>query len=1014
MKKTKRLWLMAMWCATLLFSEQLFAQQPILGTLSTATGEPLYGATIKVKGANQSTVSDAKGQFKITASKGNVLVISFVGYETEEVVVNNQPLVSIQMRNAAIISQNDVVVIGYGTAKKSSATGALTSISTKELKDQPVARLDQAIQGRASGVVIQNNTGGPNGQVTIRIRGANSMIGNNDPLVVIDGILSYTTDLTSINPNDVASIEVLKDASATAIYGSRGANGVVLVTTKTGNAGKTTVSYNGYAGGTQIRKKLDLLNAAQYAQTVNANRLEIGVAAPFSAADIANFQTKGGTDWQDQIFKKGMQQSHQISVSGGSENMKYYVSGNYVDNQGAIKNTSFGQYSIRSNIEGRINDHFKIGVITNISRGEDHPTQLNNLNSPVFAATLFSPTLPVYNADGTYSLPASNFGPHTTYNPLALALEATVDNIKQKTEIAPYLEVKIVQGLTARFSGGARLTNYENSYYYNTKPQGNVGNATGGVTNSKNMLLQNTNQLTYQKSFAGGHDLNIVAVVEQQFEQNNSAFAGASGFLTDGLSHNNLSIGGNQVVSSYKNTRSIISYVGRINYGYKEKYLVSVSGRYDGSSVFGTNNPYAFFPSAAVAWRINKEDFMKNISSISNLKLRASYGVTGNQALPPYSALSQLGTSGFNYNISGSGVSTGVGLGTIADPDLKWESTSQVDAGLDLGLFNDRLQFTVDYYHKKTTNLLLAEELPLTSGYATKLVNVGSLENKGLELSIQGSPLVGKIKWNTGFNISFNQNKITSLVGRQTELIPTGQPLLPNFGNTSFLVVGQPIGTFKGYIQNGTWGTSAEDQAGETKYSTKPGYPKYVDENNDGVIDSKDIVTMGNSQPKFSFGFTNTISYKGLDLNVFVQGVQGNKIYNLSRVRSERASSDADATGAAILNRWTPTNQNTSVPSFTGSNGYEQLQSNRWLEDGSYLRIKSLTLGYTFPQSLISKVKISALRLYVTAFNLFTFTKYTGYDPEASNSNVDATSGFDYATYPSIKSVSVGLNVTLK
>ena len=518
MKKTKRLWLMAMWCTTLLFSEQLFAQQPILGTLSTATGEPLYGATIKVKGANQSTVSDAKGQFKITASKGNVLVISFVGYETEEVVVNNQPLVSIQMRNAAIISQNDVVVIGYGTAKKSSATGALTSVSTKDLKDQPVARLDQAIQGRASGVVIQNNTGGPNGQVTIRIRGANSMIGNNDPLVVIDGILSYTTDLTSINPNDVASIEVLKDASATAIYGSRGANGVVLVTTKTGNAGKTTVSYNGYAGGTQIRKKLDLLNAAQYAQTVNANRLEIGVAAPFSAADIANFQTKGGTDWQDQIFKKGMQQSRQISVSGGSENMKYYVSGNYVDNQGGIKNTSFGQYSIRSNIEGRINDHFKIGVITNISRGEDHPTQLNNLNSPVFAATLFSPTLPVYNADGTYSLPASNFGPHTTYNPFALALEATLDNIKQKTEIAPYLEVKIVQGLTSRFSGGARLTNYENSYYYNTKPQGNVGNATGGVTNSKNMLLQNTNQLTYQKSFAGGHDLNIVAVVEQQFE----------------------------------------------------------------------------------------------------------------------------------------------------------------------------------------------------------------------------------------------------------------------------------------------------------------------------------------------------------------------------------------------------------------------------------------------------------------------------------------------------------------
>lgn len=978
-----------------------------------SNGDPLIGVAIKVKGTSTGVASNITGDFSINADDNAILVVSYIGYETAEIPVNKHAIINISLQPSTK-SLNEVVVIGYGTVKRSDATGALSSISTKELKDQPVARLDQAIQGKAAGVVIQNNTGGPNGQVTIRIRGANSMIGNNDPLVVIDGILSYTTDLTSLNPNDVASIEVLKDASATAIYGSRGANGVVLVTTKIGSVGKTVVNYNAYAGVASVRKKLDLLNAAQYAQTVNANRIEIGVAAPFSAADIANFTTNGGTDWQDAIFKKGVQQSHQVSVSGGSENIKYYFSGNFVNNDGVIKNTSFGQYAIRSNIESRINDNFKIGMIMNLSRSADHPTQLNNLNSPVLAASLFSPTLPVYNAGGTYSQPAANFGPHTTYNPVGLTQEPIADNITEKTEIDPFVEVNIIKGLTARFSGGARLTNYNNSYYFNTKPQGNVGNSTGGINNSKNVLLQNTDQINYQRTFSGGHDLNVVAVFEEQYEQNNSAFAGASGFLTDGLSYNNLSIGGNPNVSSYKNTRSIVSYVGRVNYGYKEKYLLSVSGRYDGSSVFGGNNPYAFFPSVAIGWRVNKEGFMKNIESVSNLKVRASYGVTGNQALPPYSALSQLGTGGFNYSIGGTGVSTGVGLGTIADLDLKWESTAQIDAGFDLGLFNDRVQFTADYYHKKTTDLLLAEQLPLTSGYATKLVNVGSLENKGFEFSLQGSPLVGALKWNMGFNIAFNRNKILSLVGSQPELIPTNQPLLPNFGNTSYLIVGQPLGTFKGYTQNGTWGTSADDLAGEAKYKTNPGDPKYVDVNNDGVINSKDITIIGNSQPKFTYGFNNSFSFKGVDLSVFMQGVNGNGIYNLSRVRSERASSDADATAVAILNRWTPTNQNTSVPSFKGSNGYEQLQSNRWLEDGSYLRVKTISLGYTFPASLINKAKISGLRLYLTGTNLFTATKYTGYDPEASNSNVDSTSGFDYATYPSIKSVTVGINVTLK
>lgn len=516
--------------------------------------------------------------------------------------------------------------------------------------------------------------------------------------------------------------------------------------------------------------------------------------------------------------------------------------------------------------------------------------------------------------------------------------------------------------------------------------------------------------MNYVKDFEGGHSLNVAAVFEQQYDQYNAAFTGSTGFLTDGLSYNSLGLGANILVPfSTKNTKTTKSYIGRVNYAFQEKYLLSLSGRYDGASVFGANNPYAFFPSAAVAWRVNQEKFMSDFHQVSNLKLRASYGVTGSQAIPPYSALSQLNTNGSAYAINGMTLSPGVGLGRLGDPNLKWESTAQIDAGVDLGLFNERITVTADYYYKKTTDLLLNVPNALTSGYATTLKNVGSLENKGFEFNLQGMPFVNAFSWTTNFNLGINRNKVLELADGVTE-ISLGGPGLPNFGNTVFLEVGQPLGVLKGYIQDGIWGTAEAEQA--NNYASIPGAPKYVDQNNDGTIDSKDIVTMGTTFPKFTYGWSNTFSFKNVDLNVFLQGSEGNKIYNLSRVRNERTSSDADATSARILNRWTPQNQNTDVPSFAGSNSYEQLQSSRWLEDGSYLRIRNITLGYTLPNSLLSKANIAGLRVYTTAFNMFTFTKYTGYDPQAS-SGVDAYGGIDLATYPSQKSITFGVNLTL-
>lgn len=986
------------------------ADLTVKGKVTDEKGEGIPGVSVLLKGTTTGTATDANGSYALTLPDGNgTLLFSYIGYLTEEIAINNRSAIDASLA-PDIKALSEVVVVGYGTQRKSDLTGAVSSISPKEMRDQPVARVDQALQGRSPGVMIQNNDASPNGSVTIRIRGANSINGNNDPLVVINGFIGG--DLTSVNPNDIENIEVLKDASATAVYGSRGANGVILITTKKGTVGKTVVQYNTFLNFQSLRKKLDLLSAGDYAETVNANRKELGVAEVFSPTEIAGFKANGGTDWQDQIFRNALQQSHQLSISGGNDKVNYFLSGNFVDNVGIIKGTSFKRYSVRSNIESNLNAKVKVGLNLFLVKSEDHPTTLNafagsNSGSPVFSARLWAPTLAVYNADGTYTLPtSSNAGPRTLYNPLAMALEPIRDNRQNTTEFNTYVEYTILKGLTARIMGGARSIDDENSYYINNRPSG-VGDAEAGITNKMFTSLQNTNQLTYQKTIANDHNLSITAVYEQQREEFNSNFAGSKGFLTDAVTYNNMGLGSfSQTPFTTKTTKTIQSLVGRVNYAYQSKYSASFTTRYDGASVFGNEHKWGFFPSVGLAWNINQEEFLKNSTQVSNLKLRASYGITGSQAINPYQSLDQLGT--VIYAINGSTKSSGVTLGSLANPDLRWEKTAQANVGLDVGLFNDRVLFSADYYQKTTSDLLMLVPVPLTSGYETVLKNVGKVENKGIELSLGGTPLDGEFKWRSSANLAINRNKVLALSGEKE--IALGDPGLPNFGNTVFLTVGQPMGVLKGYIQNGTWSTAEADEA--IKYGAKPGYPKYVDQNNDSQIDDKDIAIMGSTFPKFTYGFTNTFSYKGVDLNVLIQGVASSKTYNLGRVYMDRFSGDADATSTAILDRWTPTNQDTDVPSFEGtSSGYEKVKSSRWLENSSYLRVKNITLGYNLPKSLLANMKLSAVRFYVSGVNLITVTKYTGYDPEA-RTNVDRLGGIDLASYPSQKAYTVGLNVT--
>jgi TonB-linked SusC/RagA family outer membrane protein len=1001
----------------LLSLTRAYAQQAsVSGKITDETGSALPGVTILLKGTSTGTNSDNEGNYSLPVPEAGsgVLVFSFVGYKSQEVTVGNRRSIDLKLALDAQALQ-DVVVVGYGEQRRSDITGAVASVTPKEMRDLPVARVDQALQGRSPGVLIQNNDASPNASVSIRIRGSNSITGSNDALVVINGFIGG--DLNSINPNDIENVEVLKDASATAIYGSRGANGVILITTKRGTVGKTTVQLNSFVGTQTLRKKLDLLSAGDYADAVNANRTETGGKAVYSPSEVAGFKANGGTDWQDQIFRKALQQSHQVSVAGGSDKFSYFVSGNYINNEGIIKNTAFERYSLRSNIEARLNDKLKVGLNLFLSKSLDHPTALNgfaggNGASPIFAARLWAPTLPVYDAAGLYTQPSGVVGPHTLYNPLAMAVEPIRDNRQDITEFNTFLDYTIIKGLSARVFVAGRQTTNENSSYLNTKGTAGVGDAQAGIYNDRFLSLQNTNQLTYQTTFATQHSLNVTAVFEQQYEQANGNGNGSRGFATNVYTYNNLGVATGGIPYSSRTTRNIQSFLGRVNYGYADRYLASFSARSDASSVFGANNKRAFFPSAALAWRINNEAFLSGVTAISNLKLRASYGLTGNQGIAPYGSLTQL-NSAYPYAIDGTKLTPGVTLGTLGNPDLRWEKTAQLNVGVDLALFANRLQFTADVYQKRTSDLLLDVRIPAISGYETVRRNVGEVENKGVELSLGGQPVVGDFKWNTSANVAINRNKVLALDGTQTaggtQEMTLGSPGLPNFGNTIFLTVGQPMGVLKGYIQNGTWGTAEADQA--TKYGTIPGAPKYVDQNNDGKIDDKDIAIMGNTFPKFTYGWNNTFAYKGLELNVLIQGVAGNKIYNLARVYTDRTSADADATSTRILDRWTPTNQNTDVPSFAGSLKSEQVQSSRWLEDGSYLRFKNITLGYNLSPNLLSAVKLSAARIYVSGVNLVTFTKYTGYDPEA-RTGVDTVGGIDLASYPAQKSYTVGLNVT--
>jgi len=1030
---------------SLICTSVAFSQQTVTGIIRDNNGELVIGANVLVKGTPVSAISDSDGKFFIEVSNSKaVLEISFMGFISQEIPVGNQKNFQITLQED-LRRLGEVVVVGYGTVKKSDLTGSVSSIKSDDLKKMPMTSFDQGIQGHAAGVQVTNLSGAPGGQVSIRVRGGNSLSSSNEPLYVIDGFpiaagnmaSGYSTSslannpLATINPSDIESIEILKDASAAAIYGSRGANGVVLITTKRGKAGKTKVTYDGYLGTQSVAKRLDFMNGEEYATMANVAMANAGLAPIYGGANDKwkdpSYYRDHSTDWQSLIFRNALIHNHQLSISGGSENTQYSLSGNFFNQVGVVLGSELNRGSLRAIIDSKVSSWIKVGASLTASRTFTDLVASEGDgggNGVISGAITIPPTMPVYNDDGTFTtLNQTPYGV-TVGNPYAFALlkkdQSTIDRLMANVDIKFDLSM-LLKGLNLQIRGGTDYSDAFRDIYY---PSGTYsGQSVNGLASKSWYRITsylNENLLSYNAKF-GKHSVNAVGGLTLQSFSYINGQASVSGFVNDILEDNNMGSGTTAVgiPSSGKSSATLASWLGRVNYNYDDRYLLTLTGRADGSSRFGANNKWGFFPSFAAAWRISEEQFMKDVNWVSNLKFRASYGITGNQGFGSYASLASL--AAYSYNFGGAKV-TGFAPNKIPNSSLKWETTSTLDFGLDLGFLQNRLNFTADYYYKKTKDLLWNVTIPLSSGFSSIFSNHGTLENYGIELGLTYDLITsnqrGAFTWSTGLMYSMNRNKVLSMPGVTPGRTAGLSGHLKLDG--SWLEEGYPVGIWKYYIYDGVYQNQAMldetivNSKGETvkKYPTSLttdglGSPKFKDLNQDGKIDMNDWAVIGNPNPDFIFSWTNTFNYKNFDLSVFINGSYGNDILDLTRGESAQITPFASQR-RSMLNYWTQANTNTDIPAPRQSPHPYLVLSSWMIEDGSYVRLKNIVLGYRFP----IKKYIESLRFYVSAQNLLTITNYTGFDPEVnSQGQSNLQLGVDYNAYPSSRMFTAGINI---
>lgn len=1031
-------------------SEPEFVVKKITGkVIDDEKGEPMPGVSIIAKGTTIGTTTNTNGEYVLTIpDEAKVLVFSYVGYQPQDVNVGNRSSINITLKIDPR-SLDEVVVVGYGTQYKREITGSVASVSGKEVRAVPVVGVDQALQGRVAGVQVTQTSGQPGGSVAVRVRGVSSVSAGNEPLYVVDGVPFYNWNttfnqgppgifgtgvvsnaLSVINPNDIESIEVLKDAAAASIYGSRAANGVVLITTKRGKSGRGKIEIDSYYGSQSANKQLSVLNSQQFAELNNEaranSRNDLGnptslPAAVRPIAELANPGSLGAinTNWQDQIFQTAPMQSHQITISGGNENSQYAVSGGFFNQQGIIKVSGYKRYNFRINLDQKVNENFKIGtniVINNatntINRAFGNP--YGGQGGLVYGALLQTPTIPVYNTDGSYARPNYAGGFASIDNPLSSAIDYWHPINTTRLIGSAYGEIKLHKNLKFKTVMGIDANYLKNNIFIPTSSGAPPPSAGAGFAfASQELIWINENILTYTNSF-GKHNLTAVAGFTSQGAGFERMISRVFNFPNDLVQTTNG--GQTDLTNSFREEWRMASFLGRVNYSYAGKYLVTAAVRADGSSRFGPGRRFGYFPSISAGWNIADEDFMKDVKFISDLKLRASYGLTGNaeitntvNSFANYPYIAGLGIS--NYTFGGS-AANGLAPTNISNQDLGWESTGQVDIGLDASILKGRISTVIDYYDKETVNLLVGgTPLAFTTGFASSIQNVGKMRNRGWEFTLNTRNLDGAFKWSTSFNIGFNRNTVLSLGGDPNRQLP--------FGN-SITQAGSPVGYFFGFVTDGVFQNQSQIASSPTQPGVRPGDIKFKDLNNDGRIDNLDRTNLGDPNPLRIYGLSNSFSFKGFDLSVFMQGVSGLTVYNQTRQSIESLGTLGGGSGVinnatSTLDRWRSESQpgNGTMPRATALDPNNNNRfSNRWLEDGSFLRVRNITLAYNFPKIMLEKVKLDNLRMYVSGQNLFTFTKYTGYDPEFGRNGTNPLgAGYDDSNYPVARTILMGINI---
>lgn len=965
---------------TCLFSFAMGGMAQVTGTVTDANGESLIGATILIKGTSEGTVTDVDGSYSINVREG-VLVFSYTGYESQEITINDRARIDVVLQPANL-NLNEIVVIGYGTQRKADLTTAVVVVGEESIQNRPMASAAEALQGKAAGVQVVQPSGKPGGDIAVRVRGATSVLAGNEPLYVVDGV--PTTDIRGLNPSDIATMSVLKDASSASIYGARAANGVVIITTKRGKEGQNHVSFNAYAGASNLRKTVETLTTRDYRDLIN----EI---APGSYDQSET----GYTNWSDEVFGIGKIQSYQLAFSGGTDKAQYLFSTNYLNQEGIVAPARFDRYSMRLNLDNQVNRWLKMGTSVNVLRSitEDTPDNASSGRGGVIMSALNTPPFLSIYKDATETQYDTNPFQPSWENPIAYMFGPDQKAIDTRIFGNATAEATIFKGFSLKTNFGVDMNAHQWDYYLDPFKTnfGRNQNGSGQADKSNSNIWLWENTANYAATI-GDSKFSILAGSSVQKSRWSDSYISGNDFPAD-TDVRTLNAANSISASTDVQEWALESFFGRVTYDYKSKYLLTASVRRDGSSKLAHH--WGTMPSFSVGWRISAEPFMQNFSGIYDMKLRAGWGKNGNQeGIPNYA---RYGLVNYYRRAATNPLSGPASVQvTYGNPDLQWETTAQSNIGLDLSLWRGRFNFTADAYYKKTEDVLLNVQLSNSLPITSIQTNAGKIENRGLEFNLSTVNTQGRaLTWTTDFNISFNKNKVLDL--DYTDVYYFGR-VYSNNQDVAIVRKGLPLGSFFGYISDGV--------------NPETGDIDYRDVNGNGIFDPGDRTVIGDANPDFTYGFTNNLSWKSFDLNIFFQGSQGNDVFNATRIDLE-GMFDSKNQSTDVLRRWTPDNTNTDIPRAVGGGNVDNVRnSTRFVEDGSYIRLKAITLAYNINPKSLERLKVQKLSVYITGQNLLTFTKYSGFDPEVNAFGRSATElGIDYGTYPQARTLTAGVNL---